>query len=95
METIRLNIAGREYPLSAAANEVESLRQAADAINAQFDVFRQQFQVDDPVDLLAMTALQLTSSGLDKKVETTPALTDDSLKHIEHLRQRIHKVLEL
>ncbi|MFZ9055622.1 MAG: cell division protein ZapA [Flavobacteriales bacterium] len=98
METIRLNIAGREYPLSAAANEVESLRQAADAINAQFDAFRQQFQVDDPVDLLAMTALQLTSSGLDrndKKVEPSKALTDDSLKHIEHLRQRIHKALEL
>jgi hypothetical protein len=90
METIRLNIAGREYPLSAAANEVESLRQAADAINAQFDAFRQQFQ--------AMTALQLTSSGLDrndKKVEPSKALTDDSLKHIEHLRQRIHKALEL
>jgi len=81
--------------LSAPAHEVESLRQAADAINAQFDAFRQQFQVEDPVDLLAMTALQLTASGHDRKVDTSPTLTDESLKQIEHLRQRIHKVLEI
>jgi cell division protein ZapA (FtsZ GTPase activity inhibitor) len=95
METIRLNIAGREYPLKAHANEVESLRQAADAINAQFEDFRQQFQVEDPVDLLAMTALQLTSSGRDDQVNTSPTLTEASLEQIEHLRQRIHRALEI
>ena len=56
METVRLNIAGREYPLRAPASEVENLRRAAATINDQFDAFKAQFNVEDP-GLLAMTAL--------------------------------------
>jgi cell division protein ZapA len=61
METIRLDIAGRTYPLSVPEQEVEGLKQAAEAVCDQVDRFREQYHVQDRGDLLAMTALQFAS----------------------------------
>ena len=74
METVRLNIAGREYPLRAPGSEVENLRRAAATINNQFDAFKAQFNVEDPVDLLAMTALHLATES-QPKAQVTAAST--------------------
>lgn len=101
METVRLNIAGREYPLRAPASEVEKLKQAAQTINAQFDAFKEKFQVDDPVDLLAMTALHLASNGQSKEVpQQAPlasrnALSTDTLNQIAELSSRMERLLEV
>ena len=88
METVRLNIAGREYPLRAPASEVENLRRAAAAINNQFDAFKAQFKVEDPVDLLAMTALHLATEGQPKA--TVTAAPSDSLP--EETRERMAEI---
>lgn len=101
METVRLNIAGREYPLRAPASEVEKLKQAAQTINAQFDAFKEQFQVDDPVDLLAMTALHLASespSKQDPDPHTPPTqnpLSTNTLNQIAELSARMERLLEV
>ena len=101
METVRLNIAGREYPLRAPASEVEKLKQAARTINAQFDAFKEQFQVNDPVDLLAMTALHLASEDQPSKEtqqHSPPArnlLSADTLDQIAELSSRMERLLEV
>lgn len=101
METVRLNIAGREYPLRAPASEVEKLKKAAQTINAQFDAFKKQFQVDDPVDLLAMTALHLASEGQATKAPEPAhpiarnALSTDTLNQIAELSSRMERLLEV
>ena len=99
METVRLNIAGREYPLRAPASEVENLQRAAQAINAQFDAFKAQFKVEDPVDLLAMTALHLATEGQPKTGQPAAspafALPQETLSEIAELTSRMERLLAI
>lgn len=98
METVRLNIAGREYPLRAPASEVENLRRAAAAINDQFDAFKAQFNVEDPVDLLAMTALHLATEGQAKKPVTavpTNSLPEETREHMAEISNHLERLLEV
>ena len=50
MENIRIEIAGREYPLSIQSSEVTNVKAAADKVSAQVEVFRKQFSVEDRID---------------------------------------------
>jgi cell division protein ZapA (FtsZ GTPase activity inhibitor) len=98
METVRLNIAGREYPLRAPAAEVENLRRAAATINAQFDAFKAQFNVEDPVDLLAMTALHLATEGQPKVQErgdATPPLSEATRERMAEISTHLERLLEV
>jgi len=98
METVRLNIAGREYPLRAPASEVENLRRAAAAINDQFDAFKAQFNVEDPVDLLAMTALHLATEGQAKTPVTTAptdSLPEETRERMAEISNHLERLLEV
>ena len=98
METVRLNIAGREYPLRAPASEVENLRRAAVAINDQFDAFKAQFNVEDPVDLLAMTALHLATRGQSEapvKAASTGFLPEETRERMAEISAHLERLLEV
>lgn len=98
METVRLNIAGREYPLRAPASEVDNLRRAAATINDQFDAFKAQFNVEDPVDLLAMTALHLATES-QPKAQVTAASTDllpeEARERMAEISTHLERLLEV
>jgi cell division protein ZapA (FtsZ GTPase activity inhibitor) len=75
MESVRIVLAGKPYDLSVDSSEVEALRKAADAVNAQTDSFRDRFGVTDRADQLAMAALQLASEAAPAAgVHWTPEL---------------------
>ena len=98
METVRLNIAGREYPLRAPASEVENLRRAAATINDQFDTFKAQFNVEDPLDLLAMTALHLATEDQPKAQVTaasTDSLPEEALERMAEISTHVERLLEV
>lgn len=95
METIQLHIAGRNYPLKAPAQEVPNLERAAASINQQCAAFKEQFQVNDPVDLLAMTALQLASDRPAASAERTPEVSNESLDRMHRLHHRIQAALRV
>ncbi len=98
METIRLNIAGREYPLRAPASEVENLRRAAATINDQFDAFKAQFNAEDPVDLLAMTALHLATRGQPKdqdKAASTEHIPEATRERMAEISTHLKHLLEV
>jgi cell division protein ZapA len=98
METVRLKIAGREYPLRAPASEVENLRRAAATINNQFDAFKAQFNVEDPVDLLAMTALHLATESQPKAQVTaasTDSLPEEARERMAEISTHLERLLEV
>lgn len=98
METVRLNIAGREYPLRAPASEVENLRRAAETINEQFDAFKAQFNVEDPVDLLAMTALHLATEGQPKAqviAAATDSIPEEARERMAEISTHLERLLEV
>jgi cell division protein ZapA len=69
--SIKVNIAGRTYPLTIERSEEEMIRKAADNINESIKNLKENYAVKDMQDLLAMTALQLStkSNTISKEVE--------------------------
>ena len=99
METVNVHIAGRDYPLQAPAEQVERLKKAAEEVNEQFATFKGQFEVNDIIDLLAMTALHFASEdGVHKheqRVEKPQEPSTGTVQHLDHLSKRIQTLLEV
>ena len=63
--TITLNIAGRPCVLTIEREEEEEIRKAAQLINSKIAKYREKYATADPVDFLAVTALQFTVKMLE------------------------------
>ncbi|HLO91649.1 MAG TPA: cell division protein ZapA [Lentimicrobium sp.] len=63
--TITVVIADRPYKLKVNRSEEEGLRKAAKVIEEQMEKYASYFQYKDKQDLLAMVALQFSSSSID------------------------------
>lgn len=87
--SIKVNIAGRVYPLSIDREEEEIIRKAADEINRNIKELQSNYAVKDAQDLIAMTALQFATQSLDK----TNAIGNEKL--IEALQQLDKDLQEL
>jgi len=83
--SIKVVVAGRNYPLTIEESEKESVDAAAEDINRRISFLRDNYAVKDVQDLLAMTALQiavkkqnndLTSENQVDLAEPTAALKD-------------------
>ena len=80
--TITLNIAGRPCVLTIEREEEEEIRKAAQLINSKIAKYREKYATADPVDFLAVTALQFTVELLEieKRNDVEPIL--DEVKKI-------------
>ncbi|MEJ6588341.1 MAG: cell division protein ZapA [Crocinitomicaceae bacterium] len=93
--SLKVNIAGRTYPLTVEENEQESVSTAVDSINNAIDSLKKNYAVNDPQDLIAMTALQLImkkeahqKSSVSSKEESSNNLGQID-KALEELCQQI------
>ena len=80
--TITLNIAGRPCVLTIEREEEEEIRKAAQLINSKIAKYREKYATADPVDFLAVTALQFTVKMLEaeRRNDVEPIL--DEVKKI-------------
>ena len=76
--SIKVNIGGRVYPLTIDPKEEESIRKAAETINANVKELQENYAVRDTQDLLAMTALQFATEVTkeNKSVDHSKLITD-------------------
>ena len=81
--SIKVNIAGRLYPLSVGESEVADLRRAESAIEESIQLFQKNYAVKDKQDLLAMTALQFSAKA--QKLENLPAPEPQVQKVVERV----------
>ena len=56
--SLRLEIAGRTYPISVLESEKDRVLQAANALNQSIEMLKKHYSVNDQQDLLAMASLQ-------------------------------------
>lgn len=63
--TIKVNIAGRICTLTIAREEEENMRKATRLINSKISQYREKYANADPIDFLAVTALQFTVKMLE------------------------------
>ena len=57
--SLKVNIAGRSYPLTIYEREKQGVLSAVENINSAIEHLKKNYAVKDPQDLIAMTALQL------------------------------------
>lgn len=76
--SLKVVVAGRTYPLTVQETEVEKVKRAADDINKAIKQLQDSFAVRDMQDLLAMTALQLSTRASKNVASTTSSPTDFS-----------------
>jgi cell division protein ZapA len=78
---IKVNIAGRVYPLKIKTeNEEEGMRKAAKKINELVAKFEKNYEVSDKQDVLAMCALQFASQMEIEKIGKSQDLLEVSEK---------------
>ena len=95
METLDIKLGGRTYPLTLSPEEVDVVRAAAEAVEAQIAQLKSQYAITDRIDLMAMAALQIAVQSSSRKGSTTsPPQMDWPEAKVEDLLQRIHAALE-
>ena len=76
--SIKVTIAGREYPLTVNEGEDTNVFKAAELLNTKLQEFENNYAVKDKQDLLAMCALQFSAQfilGEDKKATEKQAFS--------------------
>ncbi len=63
--SIKVQVAGRGYPLSVKLEEEEHVRKAASSINESFDKLKAAYPLADVQDLITMAALEVTTRTLN------------------------------
>ena len=63
--SIRIEIAGRAYPLTIHKEEEVNIRKAVQEINDSITRLKQHYPLTDKQDLLAMAALEVTTRALN------------------------------
>jgi cell division protein ZapA (FtsZ GTPase activity inhibitor) len=74
---IKLQIAGRFYPLIIDRKDEEKVRKAAKVINEKFGQYQERYRDKDGQDFMAMAAFQfvLKLIELEEKSNETPLIT--------------------
>ena len=89
--SLKVVVAGRTYPLTVQDTEVDKVQRAADDINRAIKQLQENFAVRDMQDLLAMTALQLSTKGVKN---TAPAATSADFSETNAALQKLAEDLE-
>lgn len=77
---IKIPIANRVYPMIIEPSKEQGLRIASQKINNLIKKFEQNYSVQDKQDALAMCALQIASSRIQKKIDNDETLDTIEMK---------------
>lgn len=83
--SIKVTIAGRIYPITVKGDEEEGVRAAAKKVDDNIKHLLENYAVKDKQDLLAMTALQLSTENMEHKAKKAEAVDTSVLDKIEEL----------
>ncbi|MCF8329810.1 MAG: cell division protein ZapA [Crocinitomicaceae bacterium] len=67
--SLKVEIAGRTYPLTVLDSEEKIVLKAVEDINKAVALLKTNYAVSDSQDLLAMSSLQFMLKGASKKIE--------------------------
>lgn len=83
--SIKVNIAGRIYPLTIDSSEEAGIMKAAEDLAKKLKAFEKSYSVRDKQDLLAMCALQYANEAMEEKSENNEHI----VKRLTNLEQQI------
>ena len=83
--SIRVELAGRAYPLTIQQSEEENVRRAVDEINESIARLKANYPLTDKQDLLAMASLEVTVRALNSSAPRQEAEAEAALAAIERM----------
>lgn len=83
--SIRIELAGRAYPLTVHPGEEANIRAAAKEINESIARLKAHYPMTDKQDLLAMAALEVTTRALNAAAPQHTQEDQDALAALERL----------
>lgn len=83
--SIRIELAGRAYPLTIHVSEEEHVRKAVEEINESIARLKANYPLTDKQDLLAMAALEVTVRALNRSTVHQEAEVDSTLQAMERV----------
>ena len=83
--SIRIELAGRAYPLTIHPDEEENIRTAAQEINESINRLKESYPLTDKQDLLAMAALEVTTRALNMAKPKQSTMDKQVLDELEQL----------
>ena len=83
--SIRIELAGRAYPLTVHPEEEMNIRRAAQEINESITRLKEAYPLTDKQDLLAMAALEVTTRVLNQAAPRAHADDIAALKALEEV----------
>ena len=89
--SIRIELAGRAYPLTVHPEEEVNIRRAAQEINESITRLKEAYPLTDKQDLLAMAALEVTTRVLN---QAAPRAHADDIAALEALEEVLSGVPE-
>ncbi|MEX1190986.1 MAG: cell division protein ZapA [Brumimicrobium sp.] len=87
--SIKVILAGRNYPLTINEGEEEVVREAVDGINNSIKRLQENYAVKDMQDLLAMTALQLATRSNKTSSPKGDNVSEELLNELKRLSDSI------
>jgi len=87
--SIRIELAGRAYPLTIQAGEEQNVNRAVDEINESIARLKANYPLTDKQDLLAMAALEVTVRALNSAAPDHAAEADAVLTAIEKMLSEV------
>ncbi|MBS1547689.1 MAG: cell division protein ZapA [Bacteroidetes bacterium] len=88
--SIRIELAGRAYPLTIHPDEEANIRAAAQEINESIARLKKSYPLTDKQDLLAMAALEVTTRALNAKKPQASAIEKEALEELERLLNELN-----
>ncbi len=81
---IKLQVAGKYYPLTILRSDEEKIRKAAKLINEKVERYKDNFEAGDKADYLAMAAVQLVTQLIELQDKTNVNPIMDTLRELDN-----------
>lgn len=95
--SLKIKIGNRVYPLSINEADLDQAKRAEELVNENINKLKADFGLNDPVDLLAMTAFELANSTLNKNESSggNSSSTAEVEKKLLDINERIKELITL
>src|SRR5438045_5927135 len=93
LNSVKVSIGNRTYPLRVSKEEEEKVQQAAQAINKRLKEFEDSYAVKEKQDLLAMCALQFATEAMGHHKQDKKGNQDEVGEQVEYLKLLIDEYL--
>lgn len=93
MESIKVTIMGKQYPLKVAENEVENMQQIARFVDEKFRLYRRELNQQPETTIMVLAALSIAEELFETRRKVNSNHTDENklMQNVNHSLENLLK----